>query len=174
MSARFTTLCFFALSILLFPKAAASIIKRDFSPLSNATNVAETVGTNTKNTGRIFEELGRVTSVTDAAGYTVGYSYDEEGNVRTITYPGGKTVTYTYDGANRLKTVTDWNVPARVATYNYDTAGKLDTVLRPNSTRQRVTFDNANRLFRICPATLLVLVNSRRDCLGNFKKSAGS
>ena len=146
MSARFTTLCFFALSILLFPKAAASIIKRDFSPLSNATNVAETVGTNTKNTGRIFEELGRVTSVTDAAGYTVGYSYDDEGNVRTITYPGNRTVTYTYDGANRLKKVTDWNVPARVTTYNYDTAGRLDTVLRPNSTRQRVTFDNANRL----------------------------
>ena len=146
VSALYRTLLLFTLSILLDPKAAASITKRDIFPPSSTTNVAETVGANTTNTGRIFDELGRVTSVTDAAGYTVGYSYDDEGNLKTITYPGNRTVTYTYDGANRLKTVTDWNVPARVTTYNYDTAGRLDTVLRPNSTRQRVTFDNADRL----------------------------
>jgi RHS repeat-associated protein len=106
----------------------------------NPTNLAE----GSANLGRTFDQLGRVTSVTDTQGYTVAYTYDAEGNLLTLTYPGSKTVTYTYDGSNRLKTVTDW--AGRVTTYSYDTAGRLQTVARPNNTRQRVTFDAANRL----------------------------
>ncbi len=110
----------------------------------NPTAVAETIGSATKTISRVFDELGRVTSCTDAQNYTVGYTYDTEGNVLTITYPGNKTVTYTYDNANRLNTVTDWS--NRTTTYTYDGIGRLDTVTRPNATRQQVSFDAANRL----------------------------
>jgi YD repeat-containing protein len=49
----------------------------------------------------IYDDLGRITSVTDPFDGTVGYSYDLTGNRLSETLAVGST-TYTYNIANRL------------------------------------------------------------------------
>lgn len=65
-----------------------------------------TDGTGTTTT--VYDSLGRVTSRTNGAGETVGYSYDLTGNITSQTYPNGHVVTSAYDAANNLTSLTDW------------------------------------------------------------------
>jgi RHS repeat-associated protein len=99
-----------------------------------------------------YDVLNRLTSRTDANGFTVAYTYDEAGNLATLTYPGSKTVTYTYDALNRLETVTDWL--DRTATYHYDEAGRLDALTQFNGTVVEYSYDNANRLTGLANLTV--------------------
>jgi YD repeat-containing protein len=93
----------------------------------------------------IYDAAHRLTSQTNANGFTVSYNYDEAGNLTSLTYPGNKTVMYTYDELNRLETVTiDWL--GQTATYQYDDAGKLDWIDNFNGTITDYDYDNANRL----------------------------
>ncbi len=91
-----------------------------------------------------YDALHRLTSTTDANGFTVTYGYDEANNLTQITYPGNKTVTYTYDALNRLKTVTNWL--SQTATYTYDAAGRLTGLTNFNSTTASYGYDDADRL----------------------------
>ncbi|WP_124331489.1 RHS repeat domain-containing protein [Desulfonema ishimotonii] len=91
-----------------------------------------------------YDAVNRLTSRTDANGFTVSYAYDEAGNLASLTYPGNKIVTYTHDALNRLETVTDWQ--GRTAAYSYDDAGRLTRLTQFNGTIVNYTYDNANRL----------------------------
>jgi len=48
-----------------------------------------------------YDQLNRLSSVTDASGVT-NYSYDPVGNLAGYTYPNGVATSYTYDNLNRL------------------------------------------------------------------------
>lgn len=93
------------------------------------------------------DAAGRVISVTDANGNTVGYTYDENdytGLLTTLSYPDGNAVSYTYDKLNRLETVTNWL--NQTATYNYDDAGRLISLSNFNGTITTYTLDDADRM----------------------------
>lgn len=94
-------------------------------PASTAENVAYTY--DQTGTGFSFG-IGRLTSVTDAAG-SLTRGYEERGNLLTETRVNGtKTLVtgYTYDGANRVASMT--YPDGTVATYQYDAAGYVSTV----------------------------------------------
>jgi RHS repeat-associated protein len=65
----------------------------------------------------ILDPFGELTSATNGAGNTVGYSYDADGNTSGITYPlpgsatwaTTSTVAYGYNHADVLSSVTDFN-----------------------------------------------------------------
>nr|NJM04297.1 choice-of-anchor D domain-containing protein [Desulfobacula sp.] len=106
----------------------------------NLTRVQDGSGTATYT----YDALNRLTSSTDANGFTVSYAYDEAGNLKTLTYPGNKTVTYTHDALNRLATVTDWQ--GRIAAYTYDDAGRPTGLTQFNGAVTAYAYDDADRL----------------------------
>lgn len=92
-----------------------------------------------------YDPVMRLTSATDANGFTVSYEYDEAGNVTRLIYPGGRGVSYTYDELNRLKSVTiDWL--KQTAVYSYDVAGRLTGLSQFNGAAVQFGYDDANRL----------------------------
>ena len=91
-----------------------------------------------------YDELGRLTSVTDPNGKTVRYTYDAEGNRTGLVYPDGKQVAYNFDTDNNLAEVADWNNQATA--YEYDTLGRLLSILRPNGVTSTYAYDEAGHL----------------------------
>ncbi len=87
---------------------------------------AMTDGTGT--TRKVYDTAGRLTSATNGAGKTVGYTYDQAGQLTKLTYPGGNAVTYAYDTAARMSSATDW--AGRTTRFNWtadgDPAGRVD------------------------------------------------
>ena len=76
----------------------------------------------------VFDPFGELTSASNGAGQTVGYSYDADGDNTGITYPlpasatwaTSDTVTYGYDHADTLNSVTDFNGHQIAITNNAD------------------------------------------------------
>ncbi|MBF0384827.1 MAG: hypothetical protein HQL27_03045, partial [Candidatus Omnitrophica bacterium] len=132
---------------------------------SNLKTMTDSLGTATYN----YDNLHRLTDLTDSQGFTVAYQYDDVGNVTKIIYPGNSLrhdekcshcaersdeaisetlapgeVAYTYDNLNRMETVTIWT--GQTATYHYDTAGKVTELDNFNSTKTFYEYDTASRL----------------------------
>ncbi len=95
---------------------------------------------------RSYDAAGRLTSYTDEAAQTVGYTYDAAGNLTRLTYPDGMTVNYAYDAARRLTRVTDW--AGRVTDFVYDRLGRLARVRFPNGAMRTLEYDAADRVAR--------------------------
>ena len=70
---------------------------------------------------------------------------DVVGRIETITYAAGKTVTYTYDNRGLLSQVMDW-VAGNPTTFTYDDAARLSTITRPNGVTTTYTYDDDGRL----------------------------
>lgn len=91
----------------------------------------------------VLDALGRPTSVTDAAGNTIGYERDENGNITKLTYPGNKEVIYGIDEVNRIETVTDWD--NRQTVYTPNANGQIGSFTLPNGVVTTLGYDAANR-----------------------------
>ncbi|MBF0385414.1 MAG: hypothetical protein HQL27_06035 [Candidatus Omnitrophica bacterium] len=132
---------------------------------SNLKTMTDSLGTATYN----YDNLHRLTDLTDSQGFTVAYQYDDVGNVTKIIYPGNPLrhdekcshceersdeaisenlapgeVAYTYDNLNRMETVTIWT--GQTATYHYDTAGKVTELDNFNNSKTFYEYDTASRL----------------------------
>jgi YD repeat-containing protein len=123
----------------------ATTIRYAYDAIGNRTAMTDTIGT----TQYVFDDLNRLTSVTDPFAQTVGNVYDATGNRTNLIYPDGKVVTYTYDAAGLMTGVIDW--AGQTTAYQYDAANRLITVtLSPSGSIQTVyTYDNANRLIHL-------------------------
>lgn len=91
-----------------------------------------------------YDDLNRLTVVTDIFGAVVRYGYDLNGNRTQLVYPDGRTVTYTYDADNRLDTLLAWD--GGLTDYDYDEAGRLITTTLPNGVVSVNGYDDADRL----------------------------
>ncbi len=98
-----------------------------------------------------YDELYRLSDITDGADQRVGYRYDAAGNRTLLIYPNNQVVTYTYDAANRLDTVTDWQ-EGQFA-YNYDDANRLDSLTMPHNLSSDYIYDEAGRLTQLSHTT---------------------
>jgi len=79
-------------------------------------------------TAWVYDNLDRITQVTDPFSNTIGYAYDLPSDVRKrIVYPGttpsSGNVDYAFDDNGRLQTLTDW--AGHTFTYHYDSAGNV-------------------------------------------------
>ncbi len=105
----------------------------------------ETMQDGTGQTTYLYDDLNRLTDVTDGANFQVGYGYDRAGNQTSLTYPGSVgSVVYDYDVANRLDTVTDWN--SDQFGYTYDDANRMTGVALPNGIQSDYDYDDIGRL----------------------------
>ncbi|MCP5094729.1 MAG: hypothetical protein GY943_04170 [Chloroflexi bacterium] len=111
-----------------------------YDAIGNRKTMTDSVGV----TSYLYDDLYRLTSVTDPFTGTVSYGYDLAGNRTQLTYPDSKVVTYTYDMDNRMTQVDDWD--AGITTYEYDTIGRLITTTLPNGVATVNVYDDANRL----------------------------
>jgi RHS repeat-associated protein len=121
-----------------YPDNSAVQFTRDAN--GNVMRMVDSLGTSTY----VYDELNRVTSVTDPFGKTIGYQYDEDGNITKLTYPDGKQVTYQFDANNRMVSFTDW--AAKTTMFQYDSTNLLTRVTYPNGIVTSFTYDNAGRL----------------------------
>jgi len=123
---------------------AANAITRQISYTydANGNVLSQSSGGNT--ISYAYDELNRITSVTDQFNQTISYGYDKAGNRTVLTYPGNKTVRYAYDMANRLDSLTDWlNKTTR---YTRNIAGQVTQVVNGNGTVTKYSYDAAGRL----------------------------
>lgn len=125
--------------------------------------LAVTPATSSEAVSFVYDDSGRVQSMTDEAGTTaytydgvglltsvsrggrtVGYAYDDAGRIAGVTYPGGTdSAAYAYDAAGRLETITDWD--ARTHTYAYDDASRVTGIGGPNGVSTSFGYDLADR-----------------------------
>ncbi|MFT4049167.1 MAG: RHS repeat-associated core domain-containing protein [Solirubrobacterales bacterium] len=71
-----------------------------------------------------YDQIGRVTSTTDALGMATSYGYDAIGNATSSTDPSGET-TYEYDDQQRVVKLT--TPSGREHRFTYDGAGRITT-----------------------------------------------
>ncbi len=135
-----------------------------YNQLDQLYEMWDSIGT----TSYTYFENGRLKSITDPRGFTVGYKYDAAGNVSELTYPDGKKLIYTYDKLNRIKTVKiDWLT--KTATYNYKVKELyLENLVGFNGLVTGYTYDTAHRLTGIS-STIASYAFSELDGNGNRK-----
>ncbi len=116
---------------------------------ANGTRTAMSDGTGSSS--YVIDPFGELTSATNGAGQTTGYSYNADGQVASIVYPlpsgaswaTSDTVTYAYDHADDPTSVTDFN--GNSITIG-DTADGLPSSLALGSTGDTITtsYDNTD------------------------------
>ena len=116
-----------------------------------------------------YDSLHRLTSTTDGAGNTIGYSYDLADNQTSITYPNGQTVTRTLDQANRLASVTDWQNNKTSFAYDHDSNPVSTTFPTASGNVDSYNYNNADQLTAINAtqgSSTLANLTYTRDPLG--------
>jgi RHS repeat-associated protein len=101
-----------------------------------------------------YDAKGRIVSVVDSNGRTVGYEYDILGNRTKLTAPDGKIISYSYDADNRLKKLTS---DTSSFGFTYDKLGRTVSVLNPNGARAVSTYDSLSNLRRLYGINAAVL-----------------
>lgn len=102
-------------------------------------------------TSYVYDAAGRLTSVTDGNGDTVGYGYDSDGNVTVLTYPDGRQATYEFDPAGRMTSVSDWG--GNTTIFTWDPNGNLATQSYPNGLTETIDYDPNGNPTNITHAT---------------------
>ncbi|MDP8909202.1 MAG: DUF6531 domain-containing protein [Chloroflexota bacterium] len=128
-------------------------VSYDYDQLARRTKMTDATGTSTWT----YDSLGRLTSSTDGANRTLGYTYDLGGRLTKTSYPSalvaqtapGQTisdpsVTRGYDDAGRVTSITDWL--DSTTGFSYDRAGNLTEQRYPNNTTAALTYDRADQL----------------------------
>jgi YD repeat-containing protein len=73
---------------------------------------------------------GRVTSITDPAGRTIGLGYDAAGNLVQVTSPDGTQTQYGYDAGHLLTSHTEPGGQRTTVSYNF--AGLVNQIVHPD------------------------------------------
>jgi RHS repeat-associated protein len=104
-----------------------------------------------------YDKLGRMTSLTDPQGKTLGFAYDPEDDLTEVTRPNGVTTTNLYDDAGRLAETTSQagGEPPTVLEslqYGYDAAGNVTSRLDQRLEAETAyAYDALNRLTEFDP-----------------------
>ena len=117
----------------------ASTITFGYDAVGNRTSMTDTTGV----TNYGYDELNRLTSLTNSSNQTVSYLYDDASRRTRITYPDGSQVNYGYDAANQLKTVQD---SVGTTALGYDALGNRTSIAYPNGVVGTYAYDSASRL----------------------------
>jgi len=94
-----------------------------------------------------YDELNRLTSITNNEGLTTTFTYDALGRRTSMTHDNGVVTTYDYDTASQLLSLVHQLGPSTINsfTYTYDKIGNRKTRADNNGTAN-YTYDVLNRL----------------------------
>lgn len=121
---------------------AMSDVSFGYDALSRLTGMDDGLG----HTTWVYDNLNRITSITDPFNKTVGYGYDDNSKRTSITYPFpvSKTITYQYNSLDQLTSVLDGST--HLADYGYDIAGWLSGVTLANGVSSTPGYDLSGQL----------------------------
>ena len=130
-----------------------------------------TTNTVTYGTAGQTNAVGRMVSVTDAAGtirfiydargrvtkrmryvainqksYVTGYTYDSADHLSTVTYPDGFQAIYTYDDLGNVASVKDGGGNLVAGSFSYSASGRLSSLAYGNGTSSSYTYDVIDRM----------------------------
>ena len=121
-----------------------------------------------------YDEINRISSVTDSFGKTIAYGYDKAGNRTSLTYPDNKTIQYSFDENDRLKSLTDWL--NQTTTYDRHKNGQIKQVNNGNGSKALYTYDTAGRLINLAnqkaDSTVISSHAMTLDGAGNITQSS--
>ncbi len=95
-----------------------------------------------------MDEAGRVSSVTDPYGKTVGYEWGSMGERTSVLYPDGRKAAYEYNEAMQLtamKLITN-GAQEKTIRYRYDDAGRLTGKQFPGGTVTNYKYNSFGRI----------------------------
>ena len=98
-----------------------------------------------------MDEAGRVSSVTDPYGKTVGYEWGSMGERTSVLYPDGRKAAYEYNEAMQLtamKLITN-GAQEKTIRYHYDDAGRLTGKQFPGGSSTSYAYGNLGRVSEI-------------------------
>ena len=98
-----------------------------------------------------MDEAGRIASVTDPYGKTVGYEWGSMGERTAICYPDGRRTAYEYNEAmqlSALKLLSD-DAQEKTILYSYDEAGRLTGKQFPGGNRTDYSYNGAGKIKEI-------------------------
>ena len=98
-----------------------------------------------------MDEAGRVSSVTDPYGKTVGYEWGSMGERTSVLYPDGRKAAYEYNEAMQLtamKLITN-GAQEKTIRYHYDDAGRLTGKQFPGGNRTDYRYNGAGKVEEI-------------------------
>ena len=119
-----------------------SEVTRKYDGKNRMTSITNTSGTLSFG----YDNMDRITSVTDPFGKKISYTYDAAGNRTKLDTPFGDTL-YEYDALNRLVKLVDHTNAETML--DYDAVGNLLSIERPNSVNTDYEYDSLNRLLGI-------------------------
>ncbi len=94
-----------------------------------------------------YDELNRLTSVTDTLGNKVSYTFDDRNNLLSVTDENNAAVTCEYDLNNRL--VSRKMPMGQEYFYEYDNSGNLVSVIDAENRKTTYYYDALNRLDKV-------------------------
>jgi RHS repeat-associated protein len=118
-----------------FKGTGSTDVTYTYDPVGQRTGMGDSTGASTYT----FDNAGRETAETNAAGGHVGYSFDAAGRMTALTYPNGSTVTYGYDSAGQMTSVTD--AAQNTTGFAWSANGQLSTQTSANGVVQSRSYD---------------------------------
>jgi len=136
----------------------------------NVTEITDGTGTTTK----VYDQLDRLTEVTNGAKELVKYKYDLGNEVTELTYPNGETVKHAFDKAGRLEKITDWLGKETTFGYNRDSQVKAMTFPAETTNVDEYVYNKADQLTEVSmkkKAEVLASMTYTRDKISQVEKS---
>jgi RHS repeat-associated protein len=153
-----------------YSEAATPDVTYKYDKNGNIVEMIDGTGTTTK----VYDQLGRLTEVTNGKKEVVKYKYDLGDQQTEIVYPNGETVKRAFDKVGRLEKVTDWLGKETTFSYNRDSQTKAITFPAATTNVDEYVYNRAGEMTQVSMkkgAEVLASMTYTRDKLGRVEKS---
>lgn len=136
----------------------------------NVTEMVDGTGTTT----RVYDQLDRLTEITNGKKEVVKYKYDLGNEGTELVYPNGEPVKRAFDKVGRLEKVTDWLGKETTFSYNRDSLPKATTFPAETTNVDEYSYDKADQMAEVSmkkKAEILASMTYTRDKIGQIEKS---
>ena len=153
-----------------YSEEATHDITYKYDKNGNVTEMVDGTGTTTK----VFDQLDRLTEVTNGKKEVVKYKYDLGNEGTELVYPNSEAIKRAFDKAGRLEKVTDWLGKETTFSYNRDSLSKATTFPAETTIVDEYSYDKADQMAEVSmkkKAEVLASMTYTRDKLGQIEKS---
>jgi RHS repeat-associated protein len=123
-------------------------------------------------TAYTYDQLNRVTSVTNPGSRRTFYAYDDSGNITAVRAPNGVVTSYTYDAMDRVASRTN---STYTETYTYNSLGQLYQKRDPKGQYTTYAYDDKGRLLTVtyADASFLTYAYDKLNRITSITDSSG-